>query len=96
MIVSIRWVDSKGNTAGNINHFIDYGQWSQLVQQSNNKQGRLTINLSTNKIETRYLIIECNFTLRPLNGAKIEIQNLPDKEIVPLVYGNYTGQQNPI
>ena len=71
MIVGIKWLDSNGNTAGSFNHFVDYSQWSQLVQHTKSKFRTQTIDLASFNIQTRYLIVDCNFTLRPLNGAKI-------------------------
>jgi hypothetical protein len=74
MITTIRWTDASGIEAGSLNHFVDYGQWAQLAEQSHKNShhyGFLSIDLKKYNIETRYLIIDCNFTLKPLNGAKI-------------------------
>lgn len=61
----------------------------------NSITGCLTLALDKD-IQTRYLIIEINYTLRPFNASKPEIQNIADNEIVPVVYGTYIGEQDPI
>jgi hypothetical protein len=81
---------------GSFNHFVDYEQWSQLVSQkkaSSEIKNFLSIDLKKHHIETRYLIIDCNFTLKSSNGAKIEVQNLVEKDIIPIAYGNYVCEQ---
>jgi hypothetical protein len=75
MIISIKWVDGHGNLTGSFNKFVDYDQWSQLVGQKSkvlvDNKAFLSIDLKKYQIETRYLIVDCSFTLKPLNGAKI-------------------------
>jgi hypothetical protein len=43
------------------------------------------------KVLTRYLEVECSFTLQPFTATKVEVANLPENEILPMVYGTFVG-----
>lgn len=102
MIVSLQWLNDEGHAVGNIDYSYGYSVWNQLTHghvKGSSKHafsGYLNLDIQDNTIKARYLVVEIKFTLRPFNASKAETQNVADNEIVPFVYGTYSGETDAL
>ena len=69
----------------------NYSAWSSFTTDRKVLNKSLSINLLPYNIRTRYLEVECSYTLQPFTATKGEVASLPENEILPIVYGTFVG-----
>jgi hypothetical protein len=95
-------LNDEGQAVGNIGYTFGYSVWNQLTNghvKGSSKQafnGYLNLDIKKNTIKARYLVVEIKFTLRPFTASKAETQNVADNEIIPFVYGTYSGETDTL
>jgi hypothetical protein len=88
-------------------HYYQEAVWIQLTRNAYSNEmtklfknpihsGLNCLGVSGLDFHTRYLIVEIAFTLVPNIGDQRELENLPSNEVIPEVFGEYSGELEPL
>ena len=88
-------------------HYYQESAWIQLTRNAYSQEmtklfknplhsGLNCLAVSGLDFHARYLIIEIAFTVIPNTGVQREIDNLPINEVIPEVFGEYSGELDPL
>lgn len=73
-----------------------YSQEMNRLFKNPIQSGLNCLALSGLDFQARYLVIEMAFTIIPNTGDQRELDNLPINEVVPEVFGEYSGELDPL
>jgi len=88
-------------------HYYQESAWIQLTRNAYSQEmtklfknpihsGLNCLAISGLDFHARYLVIEIAFTVIPNTGVQREIDNLPINEVIPEVFGEYSGELDPL